>query len=661
MRLNYCVIFSIMLFLVLQKVTYAQQPHDHHKKIEHEAKELFRAEEYVQALPLYLKLDSMIPNNAFYNYRAGLCYYNSHNKARCLPYLEKAKKLKYKDPDIDLYLGHACHLNHQFDQAIGYFQAYKDSTKVLAIHKEHHKEKEHNEIDDVDRDIEMCKVGKELVADSLDFVIENMGPKINTQYPEYVPVVSADEHVLIFTSRRPNTTGGGTDPGDNKYYEDIYISYKDANGQWQTPENLGNNVNTELHDANIGLSPDGHKLFIYRADFEKNSGGDIYVSTLQGKTWSVPVKMEGHINSKDWEPSATISADEKTIFFTSNRAGGFGGTDIYYAKMKPDGHWDEPINMGPEINTKYDEDAPYIHPDNKTLFFSSRGLRTMGGFDIFTTLWDDEKKQWGKPENAGYPINTADDDIYFIWSADGTKGYFSSWRQDTYGEKDLYVIHRPGGTSNLLVLKGNVYDHITKKPLGSKLTITNLETHEVEGTFMSNSETGKFVLALPHGNHLGIAVEANGYVFYSENYNYPASNPFFEVKKDIYLDPVKVNNVIQVGTTIVLKNIFFDFDLATLREVSKTELERLDKFLTENPDVEIEISGHTDDKGKDKYNQKLSERRAQSVVDYLVARSIDKKRLVAKGYGESKPVAANDTEENRQLNRRTELKIIGKK
>ncbi|MFL5731371.1 MAG: tetratricopeptide repeat protein, partial [Cytophagaceae bacterium] len=256
MRLTYCLRLSMLLLTcMLVKPALAQQPHDHHKKIEHQAKELFRAEEYVQALPLYLKLDSMIPNNAFYNYRAGLCYYNSHNKARCLPYLEKAKQLKYKDPEIDLYLGHAYHLNHQFDPAIAHFQAYKDSSKVRPLDNHHHKDKEQKEPDDVDRDIEMCKVGKELVADSLDFVIENMGPNINTQYPEYVPVVSADEHVLIFTSRRPNTTGGETDPGDNKYYEDIYISYKDGNGKWMAPENLGNNVNTELHDANIGLSP----------------------------------------------------------------------------------------------------------------------------------------------------------------------------------------------------------------------------------------------------------------------------------------------------------------------------------------------------------------------------------------------------------------------
>lgn len=647
-----CFLLSIFYLSGFQ-ATYGQN--DHHKKLEHEAKELVRAEEYNQALPIYLKLDSLLPNNAYYNYRAGICYLNSHNRAKALPYLEKASKLGYKDNDFNLYLGEAYHLNHKFDQAIFCFQHYKDSSEMKPLEHHHAHRGKKKDVVNVDRFIEMCKVGKELVADSLDFVIENLGPNINSIYPEYVPAVSADEHVMIFTSRRSNSTGGEIDPGDNEFYEDIYISYKDENGKWKTPENLGTNVNTPLHDANIGLSPDGHKLFIYRADFDKKNSGDIFISTLDGKTWSAPIKMQDHINSKDWEPSATISADEKTIFFTSNREGGFGGTDIYSAKLKADGHWEEPVNMGATINTPYDEDAPYIHPDNKTLFFSSRGHKTMGGFDIFTTVYNEEKKEWSSPENAGYPINTADDDIYFIWSADGTKGYFSSWRADTYGEKDLYVIHRPGGTSNVIVLKGNIYNKENSLPLGSDITITNNDTHEVVGKFKSNKETGRYTLVLPHGKNYGISVESDGFVFYSENFNMPAGNPFFEVKKDVYLEAVKV------GSSIVLKNLFFDFDKATLRPSSKTELENLYSFLIDHPEVKVELSGYTDSAGDEKYNKKLSEKRASEVVKFLIEKGIDKSRLVAKGYGESNPIGTNDTEEGRQLNRRTEFKIIGLK
>jgi outer membrane protein OmpA-like peptidoglycan-associated protein/tetratricopeptide (TPR) repeat protein len=617
------------------------------KKLEHDAKEFYKADEFLQALPFYLKLDSISPNNGFYNFRIGVCYFNTFAKSKCLPYFLKAKELKYQDSDLDLYIAHAYHLNHRFDEAIQHFRYYKDSLAMKPKEKHHHSKLKKDK-QDADRYIEMCVVGKELYNDSLDFVIENMGPVVNSQYPDYVPIVSADEHVLIFTSRRPNTTGGQVDPYDEHYYEDIYICEKTADGKWSEPADL-KNVNTEYHDACIGLSPDGHKLFIYRAE---EGLGDIYISKLKGKEWSKPELMGKEINSESWEPSATISADEKTIFFSSDRPGGFGGTDIWCMKMKPDGSWGTPFNMGEKINSKYDEDAPYIHPDNKTLFFSSKGHRSMGGFDIFTSTYDMEKNEWGPATNAGYPINTADDDIYFIWSADGTKGYFSSWRPDSYGEKDLYVIHRPGGTSNVLVLKGNIYDKETKQPLEANITLTDNDKNEQVATYHSNSATGRYAVVLPHGVHYGIAVEANGYLFYSENFDYPSQNPFFEMRKDVYLERVKP------GASIVLKNIFFDFDKATLRDESKAELENLYQFMMENPEIRIEISGHTDNKGKDKYNQKLSERRAESVVEYLVAKGIDKKRLVAKGYGASKPIATNDTDEGRQENRRTELKII---
>ncbi|MBX9850717.1 MAG: hypothetical protein K2X86_03055, partial [Cytophagaceae bacterium] len=496
---------------------------DHHlvKKLEHDAKQFYKVDEYLSALPLYVKLDSLVPNDAVYSFRAGICYFMTFAKSRSVSYFEKAKKLGYKDPDINLYIAHANHLNHNFDEAIRYFQLHKDSGQFLPKER-HYQSKLRPEKYDVDRYIEMCKVGKELVADSLDFVIDNMGPEINTQYPEYVPIVSADEQVLIFTSRRDNTTGGETDPSDDHYFEDIYISYK-KDGKWSAPEDMGPVVNSEYHDACIGLSPDGHKLFIYKAE---EGLGDIYISTLKGTTWTKPELMGKEINSESWEPSATISADEKTIYFSSDRPGGLGGTDIWCMKLQSNGNWGTPVNMGDKINSKYDEDAPYIHPDNKTLFFSSKGHRSMGGFDIFTTVYDDSTKNWSNPENAGYPINTADDDIFFIWSADGTKGYFSSWRPDSYGEKDLYVVHRPDGTSNVLVLKGNIYDKETKQPIEANIILTNNDTHEKVASYHSNSATGKYVVVLPHGVHYGISVEANGYLFYSENFDIPSRNPF---------------------------------------------------------------------------------------------------------------------------------------
>ncbi|HWZ23318.1 MAG TPA: OmpA family protein, partial [Cytophagaceae bacterium] len=331
---------------------------------------------------------------------------------------------------------------------------------------------------------------------------------------------------------------------------------------------------------------------------------------------------------------------------------GYGGTDIYMIKLLGDTLWSEPVNMGPTINTEFNEDAPYIHPDNVTLFFSSKGHRNMGGYDIFTTVYDVTTAQWGKPENAGYPINTSDDDIYFIWSADGTKGYFSSWRDDTYGEKDIYVIHRPEGKSNLLVMKGKVFDNETKKPLSSSITIYDKETGNIIGKYNSNSTNGRYVLTLPHGGNYSVTIETDGYLKYTEDVKVPRKNPFFELRKDFYMDQLKV------GTVLVFNNIFFDFDKAFLRNDSEADLKKILDFLIQYPDFKVEISGHTDNKGSDRYNQKLSEKRGAAVVNYMIKNGISKERLVAKGYGKIKPLAPNETDEGRQFNRRTELKIL---
>ncbi|HSZ72880.1 MAG TPA: OmpA family protein, partial [Cytophagaceae bacterium] len=509
-----------------------------------------------------------------------------------------------------------------------------------------------NEIkSNIDRYIAMCETGKQLVKDSLSLIIENMGPVVNSKYPDYVPVVSADETELIFTSRRPTTTGGKKDPQDNQYFEDVYISTKDsATGQWTSPRDLGPQVNSAEHDASVGLSPDGHKLFIYRAEFSRKQSGDIYLSTLGANGWSKPKRMESPINTEYWEPSASLTNDEKTIFVSSNRPGGYGGTDIYIIKRKDDSTWGEAVNLGPKVNTAFDEDAPYIHPDKKTLFFSSRGHNTMGGFDIFTTTLTpltDSTEEWASPVNAGYPINTSDDDIYFVWSADGTKGYFSSWRDDSYGEKDLYVIHQPNAT----VLKGNIYDEETRLPLKANVTVKNMDNNEMIGVFTTDS-SGYYELKLPHGTNYSITAEAESHLFQSTSVQIDPKLASQEIKKDIYLQPVKE------GLSIVLNNIFFDFDKATLRSESDAELENLYAFLIKYPELKVELSGHTDAFGSDRYNQKLSEKRAKAVVAYLIKKGIPKAKLVAKGYGESKPIESNDTDEGRQLNRRTELKII---
>jgi|GEM_PF-2066294 len=564
-----------LVALVFFYTSHAQQEKLSPKKLESLADEHFRIGEYHMALKYYHTLDSLQPNFGKTNYSIGYCIFNTEQKSKSLPYFQKAKKLDYPGKDLDLYLARALHLNHKFDQAIAAYSAYTPvlESKKDEIADEDIKGGEIQIMDikaNVQRYIAMCETGKKLMADSLTLVIENMGPVLNSKYADFVPVVSANETELIFTSRRPNTTGGKKDPVDGQYYEDLYISTKDSSSEeWGIPKNMGSIVNTHLHDACVALSPSGQDLFIYRADFTRNGAGDIYSSSLDSNVWSKPKKLGDHVNSGYRQPSASISADEKTLFFSSDKPGGYGGIDLYVVKLQADSTWGIPVNMGPKVNSEYDEDAPYIHADNKTLFFSSRGHSTMGGFDIFTstlTQTSDTTQEWGSPVNAGYPINTADEDIYFIWSADGTKGYFSSWRDDSYGEKDLYVIKKP-------------------KP--------------------------------------------------------------------------KVEEKVVVETqSIVLNNIFYDFDKATLRPESDPELEKVYAFLSQYPELKVELSGHTDALGSDKYNEKLSRKRAQTVVTYMINKGIAKDRIVAKGYGESKPIASNDTDEGRQINRRTELKVI---
>ncbi|WP_052429993.1 OmpA family protein [Sporocytophaga myxococcoides] len=618
------------------------------KKLEQEATSYYQTEQFQKALVLYERLDSLKPGDAEIPYRIGVCKFNLQHRRESLPYFQRAQNQGYSFLDLNYYLGRISHLNHQFDEAINYYKSYQISLSDTLTAKTKVKDRL-----PVEEYIEMCQIGKELVKDTLTLEVKNMGPGINSSYPDIVPLTSADGSTLVFTSRRASTTGGKIDIQDNHYYEDIYISYKDSLGKWRTPVDLVS-LNTELHDACIGISPDGHKLFLYRSHIGKVRSGSIMVSTLEGNHWSEPILLDESFNNINWEPGATIAiaADEKTIFFSSDRLGGFGGSDIYGVRMDASGKWGQPYNLGRKINSEFDEKPTYLSIDNKTLFFSSNGHKSMGGFDILTSVYDDVNKEWSTPENAGYPINTADDEDNFIWSADGTKGYFSSSRPDSYGESDIYVINRPHPTSNLALVKGTVLDEETGKPVSATISVVNNNNQEKIGFYNSNSLTGQYTLALPHGTNYGITVEANGYMFHSENINIDTKNPFFEITKNIKLESLKA------GNSIVLNNMFFDFNKSELKKESKSELERLVTFLKEHPELKIELSGHTDNVGKAKYNKKLSEKRATAVLKYLAEKGIGKRRMVAKGYGSTMPISTNENERGRQLNRRTEMKIL---
>lgn len=631
---------------------------------------------YTYALDLYLPANAFNPNNALLNYKIGVCYLKSAWKSKALTHLEKAFKLNPTvGKNIHYYLGQAYHLNMDWEKAIKEYQVYK-----LTI-----KPDDKKSLTDVDKKISECKNGIEFVKKPALVFIDNVGSEINSSFPDYGPVISADESIMMFTSRRDNTSGGGIDQNDQMYFEDIYISIRE-NEKWTPGKNMGKPVNTDnRHDATVALSADGQKLFIYLDD-ETRGSGNIYECEQKGIIWAKPDRLSDHINTKYHESSASITADGNTLYFVSSKEGGYGEHDIYKSTWDTKKErWNASENLGPVINTFYGEHGVYIHPDGKTLFFSSEGFNSMGGFDVFKSIWDEKKKTWSVPENLGYPINSPDDDIDFVLSANGKHAYYSAFKANGYGEKDIYMItfitaKNPilNTEDNLLasltepisetviakevavpvaavsILKGTIFDAVTKQSLEADIELVDNQLNQVIALFKSNSATGKFLVSLPAGKNYGIAVKKEGYLFHSENFDIPAASGYQEYVKEIGLKNVAV------GTKIVLRNIFFDFDKATLRPESTAELERLIKLLTDIPTMKIEIGGHTDSKGSDEYNMKLSANRAQSVVDYLAAHGIDKNRLTFNGYGETKPMDTNDTEEGRQLNRRTEFEIKGK-
>ncbi|MFI5148843.1 MAG: OmpA family protein [Bacteroidia bacterium] len=613
---------------------------------------------YAEALPLLLKLSNTDPENRNLDFKTGVCYLSSkRHRKEAIPCFEKAVTVLSKNYDGSSYkergapvitwkfLGDAYHLNYQFDMAIN---AY---SRFLVVMKEY-SNNDKRLITEANRNIEMCKTGKQLIGNPVKGKIENLGPNVNSVYADYSPVLTADQNTLFFTSRRPETTGGQKDDEGN-YMEDIYSSILTKTG-WSKAVNIGGPINTAGNEASVGISPDGQTILIYKDD---KGDGNIYTTSLDGDIWSTPVKLNENINTKYWEPSAFISADGQTLYFTSDRPGGYGGRDLYTSTLTAAGDWGKAVNMGATINTPYDEDAPFIHPDGVTFTFSSNGHNTMGGFDIFTSLRSEEGL-WSEPMNVGYPINTPDDDIFYVLSANGQKAYFSSFREGTIGEKDNYMItFADRKETPLTLMKGTIVDESGNVLKRAVITVTDNETGQVVGVYHANSKTGQFLYILIPGKNYNITYQTEGHLFYSENMDIDKHTGYYEISRAISMIPIIV------GSKMVLNNIFFDFDKSTLRSTSHVELMNLIHLLKSNPAMKVEISGHTDSKGSDAYNQKLSEERANAVVAFLHGEGIEMNRMTAKGFGKSVPAVSNthsngkDDPAGRQLNRRVELKI----
>ncbi|PAW93967.1 hypothetical protein CKK33_10860 [Mucilaginibacter sp. MD40] len=487
-----------------------------------------------------------------------------------------------------------------------------------------------------------CKFSIQAIAHPVAFTPVNMGADINTADDEYLPVATADEAELIFTRKINNN-------------EDFYKSDKVGN-KWQKATYLSDVINTPMYNEGAqSISQDGKYLFFTGCNRPDGLGRcDIYIAQKKGNDWAKPFSIGAPLNTSGWEAQPSISADGRTLYFVSNRKGGYGGYDIWLSHLTEKG-WSEPENMGPNVNTQYDEQSPFIHPDDSTFYFCSNGWPGLGGKDLFVSRLGKDGK-WQKPENLGYPINSSGDENGLTLTANGSYAFFASNNLKGFGGYDIYTFEMPESVRPKVVtyVKGTVQDKKTKAPLEAAVEIIDLQKNTPVYQDYSSEDAGTFLATLPTGKNYGLNISREGYLFYSDNFSLIGLTNKKAFDLSVLLSPI------EVGNKVILKNIFFDTNKFDLKPESKAELQKLVEFMQLNPTVKIEVSGFTDNVGTHEANQTLSEKRAGAVYQYLVSAKVNPTRLIYKGYGEAQPIAPNTTDENRALNRRTEFMIIAK-
>ncbi|MDQ3193115.1 MAG: hypothetical protein M3Q58_16145 [Bacteroidota bacterium] len=493
-------ILILTLLVFAFQILFSQQINKDYVRQKRSADTFYDFNDFKKALEIYKELFIIAPQSSELNFKIGVClFYMSNEKTEAIPYFETAAKID--QTDAFYYLGNLYHLESNFERALSAYNQYRNQKGEKSFLDQ-----------EIDRQIIITRNAIDLVRNPVNVKIENLGSVINSSNSDYAPVISADGTVLIFTSRREGSTGVLLDPY-GEYFEDIYISKK-IDDKWTEPKGISQNINTSGHDASVALSADGEKLFIYRTN-QSLTGGDLYESTFDGNDWTQPVKLGSDINTEEgWEPSASISADSETLYFSSNRPGGFGGKDIYRVVKLPNGEWSKAVNLGPTVNSSYDDDAPFIHPDGKTLYFSSKGHNTMGGYDIFKTV-KGEQGDWSNPENLGYPINSIADDIYFVLNVNGNEGFYASKKPSGIGKSDIYKVVLPDEDFELAVLKGSVHNN-TDLPLRADIRLIDEENNTIHGIYLTNILTGKFIMIITPGKTYRMIVEAEGYYPYSD-------------------------------------------------------------------------------------------------------------------------------------------------
>jgi outer membrane protein OmpA-like peptidoglycan-associated protein/tetratricopeptide (TPR) repeat protein len=700
------------------------------------------------------------------NFEAGHLFLQTINQEQAVKFFMRVYRQQpnYKY-DLEYWIGQSYQYGSDFDKAIEYYTKYKSKASRAQGSQKNAAEN--------DRRIVECQNGKELMAAPQNFSIINLGREINSEYEDYAPVLNEDETQLVFTTRRRDGNVNQDVDSDNKPFEDIFIATKSGD-KWSASKNVGSPVTTLTHESSAALTRDGNTLLIYKDD----NNGDIYVTSRKPDgTWTAPDPLEG-INSNFAETSASFSPDGNTLYFASDRPGGLGGFDIFVASKDSRGNWTRIKNLGAGINTEYDEEGPFLDHEGKILYFSSKGRKTMGGYDIFkSALVNAKDNKWSEPENLGYPINTPDNDIYFVGSKDGKHGYYSSTREDGRGYSDIYRVDVPEAAKKEKLpakLDVRVFDATTKKEADAKVTLVAVNDKSPVSMTSTRAGVYDFTITTEETKDYTLLVEKEGYVSQTAVINItgaaekanlltryielkkpddpsankpvdktPTTTPTepatttnkstspvkftvkvldaatkqaldakvsltsvkdkkaialassragaydfsitadgakdyrLSVEKDGYVfqntvisiagASAKANTITRTielrkpaaGVTQILHNIYFDIDKATFKKESYDELGKLETMMKQNSALKIEIAGHTDSFGSDAYNKKLSLARASAVRKFLTSKGIDVKRVTAAGYGDTRPLASNDDEDDgREINRRVEFKII---
>jgi outer membrane protein OmpA-like peptidoglycan-associated protein len=626
------------------------------------------------------------------NYEAGHMHLITINKELAVKYLMRVYR---QDPDyrFDLlyWIGRSYQYGLEFDKALEFYNLYKQKL----IQRSNYQGRDKTPLATLERNIFQCENGKKFVDNPGNQSIVNIGREVNSEFDDYGPVLNENEDEIVFTTRRKEDNLNENVFEDNKPWEDIFISLKSA-GKWNFAKNIGPPVNTPTHNATLALSADGKLLFVYTDEI---GNGDILLSERQADgTWSEPTPLPGVVNSSYKESAITISKDEKTVYFTSDRPGGYGGSDIYSAIRDTKGEWTKVKNLGAAVNTEFDEEGPFIDYDQVTLYFSSEGHDGMGGHDVYKSTFNPGKNTWSAPENLGYPINTPDHDLYFIVSRDSKRAYYSSFREDGMGYQDIYMITIPEGLKNpqpvvaqdptpvkkdtttvaslrpkdpivqptkdrvpepkkaIIPLKYvvKVVDSESKKPLNAKVRLLGAADNVIVRSASTGTGEFEFSVVSTSPKDYKLSVELEGYVF--QNQTVRIQQATTEAKS---LSRTVEMRKLAVGVTSILRNIYFDFNKATFKTQSYTELNKLENMLRQNTTMKVEIGGHTDGVGATNYNLFLSRKRAEAVKDYLTKKGIDVRRIRAVGYGKTRPLATNDDEDDgRELNRRVEFKVL---